>query len=323
MEIVGIGNALMDVIAFVDEAYAPKLGYHNNAVAHLDGDQLGPILESLPDPAVSAGGGAANAVRAAAYLGAKAAFAGMVGEDAFGDEYSAELRASGVDSLLSRSDARTGVYCALIRPDGGRTLLVSPGAALDISLVPPPEALFRKGAILFAECFLIRDRHFFVGCLDRARGAGMQVAIDLSSRELTARNRDFLLAILPEFCDLLFANEDEFIALAGLPLREGLAFLTGDEAGKGMEIVVKRAEKGAVWARGGQVQSSPVRELRPVDETGAGDAFAAGFLYGRSLGLAPERSLRLGNRVAEEVLGVPGFGVDPERLRRAAEEVLD
>src|SRR5208337_1070168 len=101
MEIVGIGNALMDVIAFVDEAYAPRLGFHNNSVAHIERSRLGSILADLPDATVSAGGGAANAVRAASYLGARAAFAGMVGEDDLGSRFAEELGASGVESLLS------------------------------------------------------------------------------------------------------------------------------------------------------------------------------------------------------------------------------
>jgi sugar/nucleoside kinase (ribokinase family) len=318
MEIVGIGNALMDVIAFVDEAYAPRLGFHNNAVAHIDRARLGAMLADLPDAAVSAGGGAANAVRAAAFLGAQAAFSGMVGEDDLGKRYAEELRASGIESFLSLSDARTGVYCALIRPDGGRTLLVSPGAAVEICLEPPRDALFKPGAILYIECFLLRDRPFLMECLRRARSVGMETAIDLSSREITATNREFILAILPEYCDVLFANEDEFVALTDLPLREGLELFASWD----IEVVVKRAELGAVWASGGRIASSPVREMQPVDPTGAGDAFAGAFLFGRSRALRPERCLRLGNRVAEEVLGVPGFGVDPERILRAAQDML-
>jgi sugar/nucleoside kinase (ribokinase family) len=323
MRIVGIGNALMDVIAFVDEAFAPSLGFHNNAVAHIERSRLGAIISDLPEATISAGGGAANTVRAAAYMGENAAFCGMIGEDELGSLYRDELEASGVEAFLSRSGAQTGVYCALIRPDGGRTLLISPGAALDLYLEPPRDALFHAGSILYIECFLALERGFFMDCLRRAKAAGMKIAIDLSSRELVVRNRDFLLALLPEYCDVLFANEDEFVALSGLPLREGLGlFADGGEESAGMEIVVKRAERGAVWACGGHLASSPVREMRPVDETGAGDAFAAGFLHGRSLGLSPERALRLGNRVAEEVLGVPGFGIDPERLEKAAQGMV-
>jgi len=308
----------MDVIAFVDEAYAPKLGFHNNAVLHFERSRLDSILADLPDASVSAGGGVANTMRAAAYLGATAAFSGMVGEDDYGKRYEEDILSSNVESLISHSGAETGVYCALIRPDGGRTLLVAPGAALDISLEPPRDGLFRQGALLYLECFLLSDRAFFMDCLRRARAAGMETAIDLASRSVAAANRDFLLAMLPEFCDVLFANEDEFVALSGLPLREGLELFAEWD----IEIVVKRAEMGAVWAKGGRLVNSPVREMSPVDETGAGDAFAAGFLFGRSLGLAPERSLRLGNRVAEEILGVPGFGVDPERVRMASRGLI-
>lgn len=319
MEIIGVGNSLMDVIAFVDEAYAPKLGFHNNAVVHLERSRLDPILAELEEATVSAGGGAANTARAASALGAEAFFAGMVGEDEFGARYRDDLLDSGVEPFLSLSGAPTGVYCALIRPDGGRSLLVSPSAALDLTLEAPSDELFRPGAILYLEGFLIRERSFFMDCLRRAREAGMEIAIDLASRDLVAHNRDFILALLPDYCDLLFANEDEFSALCDLPIREGLGLFS---EGK-MELLVKRAELGAVWARGGSIVSSPVREVQPVDATGAGDAFAAGFLFGRSQGLPPERSLRLGNRIAEELLCVPGFGVDPDRLRTVAQGLLD
>lgn len=145
----------------------------------------------------------------------------------------------------------------------------------------------------------------------------MEIAVDLGGLSLAATNKDYLLEVLPGNCDVLFANEDEFAALSDLPLREGVELFGACD----LELVVKRAERGAIWARGGEIIDSPVREQRPVDETGAGDAFAAGFLVGRDRGLPPERCLRLGNRVAEEVLGVPGLGVDPDRLRRVIEVV--
>jgi sugar/nucleoside kinase (ribokinase family) len=314
MEFVGVGNALMDLISFVDEAFAPSLGFHNNAVIHLEREKLNLILPLLTDCATSAGGGAANAAKAMAFLGRKSAFAGCVGIDSLGSSYAADLAACGVEPLLSTSSGETGVYCALIRPDGGRTLIVSPGAALDLILSPPSDSLFRPGGLLFIEGFILHARSFFVDCVRRAKAAGMEVALDLGSQAVTQANRDFLLEFLPGNCDILFANEDEFAALLDLPLREGLE-LFGDS---GIELVVKRAERGALWARGDEVIDSPVRELCPVDETGAGDAFAAGFLAARDGGLPPERCLRLGNRIAEEVIGVPGLGVDPDRLRRVA-----
>jgi sugar/nucleoside kinase (ribokinase family) len=317
MDFVGIGNALVDVVAYVDEEFAPSLGFHNNAVVHLESGRLDAVLSRLPDAGRSAGGGAANTLRAVAVLGEKAAYAGCVGEDELGRLYLEDLRVSGVESLVGTSPSPTGVYCALIRPDGGRTLLVAPGAALDLCLEPPPPRIFRKGALLYIEGFLLGNRGFFMDCLRSARDASMEIALDLCSQGLVRAEREFILEVLPEYCDLLFANEDEFLSLVEMPLAEGCALL-GD---LDLTIVVKRAERGAVWARGGRLIDSPVRAVHPVDQTGAGDAFAAGFLVGRARGLAPERCLRLGNRLAEEVLAVPGFGIDPERLNFAARRV--
>ncbi len=318
MELVGIGNALMDVIAFVDEELAPSLGFHNNAVVHLDRRELGRVLDLLGETAVSAGGGAANTMRTAAMLGLPAAFVGCVGEDDLGTRYGEDLARSGVACHLCRSPEPTGVYCALIRPDGGRTLLVSPGAALDLGLAGVPASIFRPGALLYLEGFLARRRELLEDCVARAGDSGMTVALDLGSQTLVRAERDFLLDFISRSVDLLFAIEDEFAALVDLPLRKGLG-LFDDK----LEIVIKRAERGALWASGGTVVESPVRELRPVDETGAGDAFAAGFLAGRERHLLPERCLRLGNRVAEEVLSVPALGVDPKRLRRAVSLVAE
>jgi len=319
MEIVGIGNALMDVIAFVDEDAAPSLGFHNNAVVHMDRHELGRIVERLSEAVMSAGGGAANTMRTAALLGMRTSFAGCVGEDELGARYRDELAQSGVECLLTKSCSPTGVYCALIRPDGGRTLLVAPGAALDIWLAKLPSAAFRPDAMLYLEGYLISERGFFMDCVSRAKEAGMSVALDLGSQALVRAERDFLLELIPRSLDLLFANEDEFSALVDLPMREGLELLSDLD----IEIVIKRAERGAVWARSGLIIDSPVREVWPVDQTGAGDAFAAGFLVGRDRGLPPERCLRLGNRVAEEVLAVPALGIDAERLVRAALAVAD
>jgi sugar/nucleoside kinase (ribokinase family) len=318
MDLVGIGNALLDVIAFVDEDFAPSIGIHNNSVVHMDRARLGNIVEGLPNAAVSAGGGAANTARAVAALGMKATFIGSVGDDELGQTYAANLEEAGVQVEVTTSPAQTGLYCALVRPDGGRTLLVSPAAALDIEFAPLPTAFLTAGSLFYAEGYLLRNRPFLMDCLRRAREAGMTVAFDLASRSLTSSQRDFLLEFLPRFCDLVFANEDEFVALAGFDIREGLDLLES----WGIELVIKRAERGAIWAKGQTTIDSPVRSIQPVDETGAGDAFAAGFIYGKARGMPPERCLRIGNRIAEEALRVPALSLDAIRVKRAISSVV-
>lgn len=313
MELVGIGNALMDVIAFVDDDFAPSLGFHNGTTVHMPPDRLISVLDRIEGPVMSSGGGAANTARVASILGSRASFVGSVGDDSWGKAYRKDLGEAGVELILASSPAPTGFFISLVRPDGGRTVLVAPGAALDLSLEGPPPGIFRKDGILYLEGFLLHDRSFFVSCIEAARASGMQIAVDLGSFSLVEAQRDFILEILTDYCDWLFANEDEFCALTGLPLAEGLDLL----ADSGPALIVKLSERGAIYARGDLRLESPVRALYPVDETGAGDAFAAGFLSAASLGLPPERCLRLGNRIAEEVLLVPGLSVDPERLKRA------
>lgn len=319
MEIVGIGNALMDVIAFVDDDFAPSLGFHNGTTAHISSARLDAVLDKLPHPVMSAGGGAANMARVASMLGAKAHFIGAVGEDIRGAEYRRDLVEAGVELSLVPSPAPTGVFVSLVRPDGGRTILVAPGAALDVCREEAPTSIFRSGRLLYLEGFLLHDRSYFVSCIEAARKAGMDIAMDLGSFSLVEEERDFILEILTEYCDFLFANEDEFCALTGLPLTEGLDLL----ADSGPAIVVKLSERGAAYICGATRLESPVRALYPVDETGAGDAFAAGFLCGASVGLPPERCLRLGNRIAEEILCVPGLIIDQTRILRAFASVSD
>jgi sugar/nucleoside kinase (ribokinase family) len=312
VEIVAIGNALMDVIAFVDEDFAPSLGFHNGSTIHLTPERLAAVLECLSDFFMVAGGGAANTARAAAFLGLDAICYGAVGSDSLGARYEQDLTMAKVDARLVHTESPTGQFCALLRPDGGRTILVAPGAALDLPKHPPIISA-RDGAFLYLDGFLAMNPAFFVSCLEQGRRAGMRIAIDLGSRSLVASSREFFLESIATYCSYVFANDDEFSALAGSSISEGL-----DEFGKGkVAFIVKMAERGSFYACGGTICESPVRAIRPLDETGAGDAFAAGFLSGVAKGFSPERCLRLGNRIAEEILAVPGLRVERGRMKVA------
>ncbi|MEI6875375.1 MAG: carbohydrate kinase family protein [Spirochaetota bacterium] len=282
----------------------------------MSSERLAGIIPFLPDPWITAGGGAANTARAAHLLGLDSSFVGAVGNDSMGSRYRADLETAGLEVFLSLSKRPTGIFCAIINPDGGRTILVAPGAAPDVALSMP---VFQrnKGSLLYMDGFLASNSDFFAAEARKAKNAGMLVAIDLGSRGFVEGMRDFLLEAIPSYCDFVFANEDEFIALVGGSISGGLALLGKGECG----LIIKRAEKGALFARRGSIWESPVRAQKPLDETGAGDAFAAGFLAGLSRGFAPSRALRLGNRIAEEVLAVPGMRLDGSKIRSAAQSV--
>ena len=155
--------------------------------------------------------------------------------------------------------------------------------------------------------------------LFRSQAAGMRIALDVAGFRIATKNRSFFLKLIRESCAWTFMNEDEFIALAEAGVDEALQAFSADAPGI---VVVKRAETGAVCVSDGYVLESAVRPIRATDTTGAGDAFAAGFLSAAFSGEPLARCLRLGNRVAEQAIQVPGMALDGPKLRRAVSALL-
>ena len=309
IRLVAIGNALMDLFAFVDAEVPASMGFRVNATSHLESSKLDALISRLSGATLAAAGGAANTARAAVLLGMEAAFVGTVGDDEMGLRYESDLASSGVETIMTRASLPTGLFCALIHPDGRRTILVAPGAAPAVG-VARGDFERRSGDILYIDGFALAGGGLLEEEGAKARASGMRVAIDLGSRTLVEAHRSALLAAIPRYCDFVFANEDEFKSLAGSSVEEGCKTF----ADFGCSFIVKRGERGAIHCSQGLVVESPVRAQVPFEETGAGDAFAAGFLVGIARGFSPERCLRLGNRLAEEAIAVPGLGIDRARI---------
>jgi len=318
MRLACVGNALWDIVSFVGEDFASSLGYHGGSTTHADIADLEPVIAALPNAFRCAGGGAANAARVFASLGHDAAFAGMIGADETGKLFGADIAGSGIESFLQISSKPTGVFCAMIAPDGTHTVLVAPGAApcLDASAVP--DAFFLSGSTLYIDGFLAASPEAIDQLVRRAKAAGMTIALDVAGSRIATGHRDFFIGLIRESCSWTFMNEDEFMALADSGVDDALARFSADVPGV---VVVKRAESGAVCVSDGSIVESAVRPIRATDTTGAGDAFAAGFLSAALSGSTLARCLRLGNRVAEHAIQVPGMAIDGAFLRRAADAV--
>lgn len=312
--IIAIGNALLDIFAFVEPDYPLSFGLESFGTSHVESSRLLPLLSGLEGSLRVAGGGAANTARAASLLGLDARFLGTVGRDPEGDFYRESLVSAGVEPLLGLSPEPTGIFLALLHGHRGRSIVVAPGAAPGVRS-SRLDFERRSGDILYLDGFADGGGVLLGEEGRRAQAAGMLVALDLGSRRLVEARRGPLLAAIASSCDLVFANEDEFVALAGAGVEEGCELL----AGLSCAFVVKLGERGSFYLHRGKRVESPVRAQLPLDDTGAGDAFAAGFLAARARGFPPERCLRLGNRMAEEALGVLGLGIEPERARLALE----
>jgi len=330
-ELVGIGNALVDVFAAVDEELGPFLGIHPGSAVHVDQRRLAEILAVLKDAVPVAGGGAANICKLAAQLDVRTAFVGCVGStpdgeaDPFARRFEDELAAAGVALRLSRGSAATGA-CAVIRlPGGANAVAACPGAALELRVGDIAEDQIRDARVVVLDGFILNRQEIVDHVIRLADRHGTIIALDVSSVAIAALRAADIAAYARAHPLILFMNEKETEAFCRA-LHDGagdeydpyapLRSLTADDLFP--IIAVKRGERGAMVFAGGGVHTAPASAALPFDATGAGDAFAAAFLAAWIRGKSLARCAYLGNRLAREVLRVPGTRLEKDRLRRFA-----
>jgi sugar/nucleoside kinase (ribokinase family) len=265
------------------------------------------------------GGSAGNTAAGIAALGGRAGFIGQVAPDQLGAFYRHDLTSTGVEFTTPATDVGepTARSMILVTPDGHRTMNTFLGAAQHLPSSALDEGQIAQSAILYLEGYLWdpeTPRYAMVRAIEVARAAGRKVAFTLSDTFCVDRHRDGFNALLNEGrIDILFANQAEVEALAGVPhLDSALDAIRG----KVETLVVTRSEHGALAIRGGEraeVSAEPVGQV--VDTTGAGDLFASGFLFGTTRGRSLEQSLRLGAIAAAEV--IQHYGARPEANLRA------
>jgi len=272
----------MDLLAPVQESFLSNVRGGKGGMVLVDDAEMERLVSLLGvPPALTTGGSAANATLTAARLGLRTAFVGKLGNDATAKAYRDRFEAMGVDSHRFKVGGLPNARClALVTPDAERTMRTSLGAAMTLL---PGEISARD----FAGCrhahiegYLVFNRALCSAVLDAARTAGCTVSLDLPSFEVIAESRDWLLGQLRRGIDVVFANEDEIKALfPGHPADPRQ--LAAELAAHGVVAAVKIGRDGAWIARGGEmyrIQPVPVPDAR--DTNGAGDAWAAGFLFG-------------------------------------------
>lgn len=314
VDVLAIGNAIVDVIADADDAFLERHGLTKGAMRLIDEAEAEALYADMGPGRELSGGSAGNTAAGVAALGCRAAFIGQVASDALGDIYRHDVESMGIDFLVDpRGDVgATARSLILVTADAQRTMNTFLGAAqrLDRSAIDAAQICAAK--ILYLEGYLWdpeEPRAAMEAAIEIARSAGTKVAFTLSDAFVVERHRaDFLRLIDEGKIDILFANEVEMLHLAGeTDLEPALTSF----AAKVPTLVVTRSEKGAIACCGderAQVRAEPIERL--VDTTGAGDLFAAGFLTGQALGRSLEDSLRLGAIAASEV--IQHYGARPE-----------
>jgi sugar/nucleoside kinase (ribokinase family) len=308
-KIIGIGNALMDVvIKLPNDELLGKYCFAKGSMTLVDAaasqqiDQDTKAFERIFAP----GGSVANSIDGLAHLGTEVGFIGKVGADALGQSYRDGLLKIGANPVLFESKTATGIAMALITPDSERTFGTYLGAAVELSPEDISIDLFRGYDIAYIEGYLVQNHNLVRKATEMARKAGLTIALDLASFNVVESNLDFLKQILTEYVDIIFANEDEAKAFTGLEPAEAI-----HELSKYCDIaVVKIGKKGSLIKTHSELIRVGVIESKAIDTTGAGDLYAAGFLYGFSKNMSMAKCGEIASIIAGKVITVYGARLD-------------
>jgi sugar/nucleoside kinase (ribokinase family) len=325
LDVLCIGNAIVDVIASAQDAFLAREGMHKGAMRLIDEGEAERLYALMGPGRELSGGSAANTAAGVAALGGGAAFIGQLADDQLGQIFGHDIRSLGVEfATPARPEIGATARCLiLVTPDAQRTMNTFLGAAQRLGPdAIDPEDIAAAG-IVYLEGYLwdpAEPRAAMYKAIEAARRGDTKVAFTLSDTFVVDRHRADLARLLDErMIDILFANQAEIEALADVADIETAVAAVRDKV---ETLVVTRSEHGALATRAGErvdVAAEPIGEL--VDTTGAGDLFAAGFLLGVARGLGLEASLRLGAICAAEV--IQHYGARPETdLRSLARELL-
>ncbi|NCC09366.1 MAG: adenosine kinase [Bacteroidia bacterium] len=313
-KIIGLGNALVDVLATLkDDTLLSEMKLPKGSMQLIDEANLQQINSEFSElnTHLATGGSAGNAILGLACLGAKTGFIGKVGKDFYGDFFRSNLQKNGIeDSLLVSETLPSGVASTFITPDGERTFGTYLGAASTLKADDLALEMFKGYTYLFIEGYLVQDHEMILRAIELAKEAGLQVCLDLASYNIVAGDLEFFTLLINKYVDIVFANEEEAKAFTGGTPEEALEII-----GKKCSVaIVKVGSEGSLIRKGTEtIKVKAVLVENVIDTTGAGDYFAAGFLYGLTSGYSLEKCAKIGSLLSSQVIQVVGTTMGQER----------
>ena len=304
--ILGIGNALVDVITIVpDETCLSRFNLPKGSMTMIDASRSDEIKQAINgmNRTMASGGSAGNTIYGLAIMGVNSSFIGKVGRDEMGNFYEKDMVDAGLNPVLMRAAASpTGTAVALVTPDSERTFATHLGAATELMAQELRAEYFKRYHILYLEGYLIFNLPLVEKACRLAKENRMCVALDLASYNVVNEKLTEFNDIINNYVDIVFANEEEARAFTGLGPVEAL-----DEISRKCTIaVVKTGADGSWIKRGAEVIKVDALKVKAVDTTGAGDLYAAGFLYGFSHGFSLDKCGLFGSVLASMVIEVVG-----------------
>ncbi len=304
-DVVALGNAIMDVIAQVDDDFLVRHDIPKARTNLISSERCDYLYNALPDSRVeTSGGSAGNTVAGLMSLGGRAAFLGKVADDAIGTSYVEDMRRIGADFFGTplKGGPTTARSMIAVTPDGERSMNTYLGASTEFAASDVDADAVASGAWLYLEGYLFDKpaaKTAFVHASEVAQAAGRKVAITMSDVFCVDRHRDSFVHLIRTHCDLVFANEAELLAIYETQdFGEAVSQIREDS----QIAAITRSSKGSVIVSGSETWTAPVAAATVADATGAGDQYAAGVLYGVTHGLSLQQAAMLGNLCAGEVI---------------------
>jgi sugar/nucleoside kinase (ribokinase family) len=309
LHVVGIGNAIVDVIAHADDAFIETNGLEKGAMTLIDADRAEELYGKMGPGIEMSGGSAGNTMAGIASLGGKGAYIGKVSDDQLGGVFRHDIRAIGVqfDSKPLSDGAPTARCLILVTPDAQRTMNTFLGACVDLGPDDIDAALIQSAQVTYLEGYLWDKplaKEAFLKAAKLAHAGGRKLSLTLSDSFCVNRHRAEFSDLVENHVDILFGNEHEIMALYET---DSFDQAVAAVRGRCETAVLTRSEKGSVIVTANETFEVPAEGIeRLVDTTGAGDLFASGFLYGYTNGRSLTDSARIGAIAAAEVISHVG-----------------
>ena len=314
--IICIGNALVDSLEQIEEFVIDELNLNKARMTLVDKERSNFLLQNMKNPVYEAGGSAANTAYWISQLGGKVGFIGKISNDNLGKQFKSSLKDSGLNdyTVFESEDNQTGLCAIFITPDGERTMNTYLGAGEHLSVDDLHIDAIKEAKILYMEGYLWdkpSSKSAFLNAAKINKESGGLNSISLSDVFCVEMHRDSFISFIADDIDYVFCNEDELNSLT-LQSSTNESFKYFEEKfPKVKELICTLGSEGAVILKNGERHSFEATETRVVDKTGAGDFFAAGYLYGLQKGLSVDKSANFANKSAAHVISE--IGVRPKR----------
>lgn len=303
--VLGVGNALVDIITILEnDLKLEQFGLPRGSMTLVDSDLSKKIYDSVitNKKELTTGGSVANSMRTFAGLGGNGGYMGKIGKDELGQLFKNSFEEKGIKTHLHYSKNDTGRVMGLVSPDSERTMATYLGAAAELNPTDFTKELFSEYDYLYMEGYLVFNHELIETGVKMAKESGLKVVIDLASYNVVEANLDFLKSLISNYVDIVFANEEEAKSFTGKEPEEAL-----EEIGNMCDLaIVKIGKEGSIIKRGNEKVKVGIIPAKAIDTTGAGDNYAAGFLYGLTRNFDLETCGKIAALVSGKVVEVMG-----------------